>query len=206
MLSRLLYSVLNFPLHIVYAGIFLLMFFLGEEVLLVIGALSRLHLLNFWTAYLAAFLGTVGGDIFWYKIGERYGEQFVSKYGDWFFMTSKRFKKLELIINKKNGLFIFATKFMYGINHISEVAAGAVRFGFKKYLKRQIIVSAIWSFGFVSLGYFFADNLKRLKHDVALFIFVLLGVFVLLILLDRAIEKIVEKKVLRIENGNGDKN
>jgi len=202
MLEKAVYSFLRYPHYLLYGVIFFLMIFLGEEFLLIIGALSRLGFIDFWDTFFVAFLGTVAGDIFWYKIGERYGEQFIKKYGRWFFMTPKRFEKLKYIITDKGGLFIFASKFMYSMNHISEVAAGAIRFNFKKYLRVQILVSAIWSFGFISLGYFFAHNLNRLKHDVTLFTIVLLAIFVVFILLDRTIEKLLEKRFFRIKNGN----
>ncbi len=202
MLERALYSFLRYPHYLIYGFIFFLMIFLGEEFLLIIGALSRLGFIDFWDTFFMAFLGTVAGDIFWYKIGERYGEQCIKKYGRWFFMTSKRFEKLEHIITDKGGLFIFISKFMYNMNHISEVAAGAVNFNFKKYLRVQLFVSAIWSCGFMSLGYFFANNLKSLERDVALFTAVLLAIFVAFILLDRKIEKLLEKRFLK--NGNED--
>jgi len=204
MLSRALYSLLSFPYHVVYIGIFFLMIFMGEEILLIIGALSRLEVLNFWAAYIVAFLGTVAGDIFWYKLGEKYGEDFAERYGCLFFLTPERFKKLKERINHRGGIFIFLSKFMYNINHISEAAAGAVRFNFKKYLRYQLPVSALWAFAFISLGYFFANNLGSLKYDVTLFTMVLLAIFVAFILLDRTIERLLEKRFLKLGNGNGE--
>lgn len=205
MLARFLYSFLSYPHYLIYGAIFFLMIFLGEELLLIVGALTRLGYIDFWDAFFMAFLGTLAGDIFWYKIGLKYGEQFISRYGCWFFMTEKRFKKLKEIITKNGGFFIFFSKFMYSMNHISEVAAGAVKFNFRKYLRVQILVSAVWSFAFISLGYFFAHNLAALKHDVTLFTIVLLLIFTAFILLDRFIEKLLEKKVIKLnhEDDNG---
>lgn len=179
------------------------MIFLGEEILLVVGALARLGIIDFWDTFFMALLGTIAGDIFWYKIGAKYGEDFVKRYGRWFFMTEKRFNKLKEIITRSGGIFIFVSKFMYSMNHISEVAAGAVKFNFKKYIKCQIFVSAGWTLAFVSLGYFFAHNLAGLKHDVKLFTLTLSAVFFGLILLDKLIEKVFEKKVIKLGNGNG---
>lgn len=203
MLSRALYSILNFPFYFAYIGIFVMMVFMGEELLLIIGALSRLHLLNFWAGFFMAFLGTVAGDIFWYKLGEKYGKDFAERYGRWFFLTPERFRKLKERINHRGGIFIFLSKFMYNMNHISEAAAGAVRFNFKKYLRYQIPVSAVWTFAFINLGYFFADNLDSLKHDVALFTILILAIFVAFILLDRLVEKLIEKRWFKFINGNG---
>jgi membrane protein DedA with SNARE-associated domain len=200
-MSPLLISFLSYPYYLIYAGIFLLMIFLGEEVLLIVGALARFGFIDFWDAVFFALLGTFLGDIFWFQLGKRYGEDFVIKYGRWFFITPQRFSMLRKLITKNGGLFVFISKFMYNLNHISLVAAGTIGFSFKKFLKYQIFVSIGWVIAFVSLGYFFAHNLAGLQHDVKVFAIVMLLVFGGFILIERFIEKLIESKVLR--NGNG---
>ncbi len=204
MFTRLFNSFLSYPHYLIYGLIFGLMIFLGEEILLVIGALARLGYIDFWDTVFFAYLGTLAGDIFWYRVGAKYGENFITRYGRWFFMSEKRFRALKGIIIKNGGLFIFLSKFMYCMNHISVVAAGAVKFNFGKYIRIQLFVSAAWTLAFVSLGYFFADNLTVLKHDVTLFTIVLLLVFAAFIALDKLIERLLEKKIIKINNGNGE--
>jgi len=201
MLSGFLYSSLSYPYYLIYAGIFLLMIFLGEEVLLIVGALARFGFVDFWDAVLFALLGTFFGDILWYQLGRRYGENFVLKHGRWFFMTPQRFEILKRLITKNGGLFIFVSKFMYNLNHISLVAAGTIGFNFKKFLKFQIFVSIGWVLGFISLGYFFAHNLAGLQHDVKVFAILMVLVFGGFILIERFVEKLIEGRVLK--NGNG---
>jgi membrane protein DedA with SNARE-associated domain len=200
MLSNFLYSFLNYPYYILYGLIFFLMIFMGEEALLVIGALARLGYIDFWDAFLVALLGVFAGDFFWYKIGVKYGEKFVAKYGGWFFMTPERFNGLKNLINKNGGIFIFFSKFMYNLNHISLVAAGAIGFNFRRFIRYQILVSFVWVLSFISLGYFFAHNLVGLKHDVTLFTIVLLLVFAAFIVIDRFIEKLLEKKLIKFNH------
>src|SRR4030042_1647703 len=77
-MSGFLYHFLSYPYYLIYAGIFLLMIFLGEEFLLIIGALARFGIVDFWDAVFFALLGTFLGDILWYQLGRRYGEDFVS--------------------------------------------------------------------------------------------------------------------------------
>lgn len=203
-MAQVLYSFLSYPHYLIYAGIFLLMIFLGEEALLIIGALARFGFIDFWDSVFFAMLGTFLSDIFWYQLGRRYGEDFVLKYGRWFFITPERFKKLKTLIMKKSGLFIFVSKFMYNLNHVSLVAAGAIKFNFRRFLKFQIFVSIGWVLAFISLGFFFANNLAGLQHDVKVFAIVMVLVFVGFILIERFIEKLIESRVMK--NGNGDKN
>jgi membrane protein DedA with SNARE-associated domain len=201
-MAQLLYSFLSYPHYLIYAGIFLLMIFLGEELLLIVGALARFGFIDFWDAVFFAILGTFFGDMFWYQLGRRYGENFVIKYGRWFFITPARFNKLKAFIMRKSGLFIFVSKFMYNLNHISLVAAGAIKFNFRRFLKFQIFVSMGWVLAFVSLGFFFANNLAGLQHDVTIFTIVVVLVFAGFILLEKILEKFIKSKVFDKENGN----
>ena len=169
---------------------------------MIIGALARFGIVDFWDAVFFALLGTFLGDILWYQLGRRYGEDFVSKYGRWFFITPSRFETLKKLIVKNGGLFIFISKFMYNLNHISIVAAGTVRFNFRKFLKFQVFVSIGWVMAFISLGYFFAHNLAALQHDVKVFAILMVLVFGGFILLEKFIEKLIESKVIGRENGN----
>ncbi|PIW76179.1 MAG: hypothetical protein CO001_02655 [Candidatus Portnoybacteria bacterium CG_4_8_14_3_um_filter_40_10] len=203
MLSRLLYHFLSYPHYLIYAGIFLLMIFMGEELLLIIGALARFGFIDFWDAVFFALLGTFFGDIFWFQLGKRYGENFVSKYGRWLFITPQRFNKLKQMITKNGGLFIFLSKFMYNLNHISLVAAGTIRFNFRKFLKFQIFISIGWVLAFISLGYFFAHNLAGLKHDIKVFAIMMVLVFGSFILIERFVEKLIESRVMGRGDGNG---
>ncbi|MFH0852438.1 MAG: VTT domain-containing protein [bacterium] len=203
MLSKFLYSFLSFPYYIIYAVIFFLMVFLGEEALLIIGALTHFGVIDFWDAFFFAFLGTIAGDIFWFKIGGRYGENFILKYGKWFFITPERFQRIEGMINKNSGIFVFLSKFMYNLNHISLVAAGAIKFPFKKFIRLQVFISLIWVFAFMWLGHAFAYNLAKLKHDVTLFTILVLVVFVGFILIEKFIEKLIKWKIFDRLGGNG---
>ncbi len=175
----------------------------GEEVLLVVGALTHFGVLDFSDAFFFACLGTICGDILWFKIGKRYGENFILKHGAWFFITPERFKKLENIISQRGGIFIFLSKFMYNLNHISLVAAGAIKFPFKKFIKYQIPISLVWVYIFMSLGHAFAYNLAKIKHDVTLFTILVLAVFVGFIIIEKFIEKIIRWRIFNRANGNG---
>jgi membrane protein DedA with SNARE-associated domain len=185
----------SFP-HLLLFFLFLAMIFMGEETLLVFGALARIGYINFWDAFLIAAAGGIVGDLIWFRIGEEYGEKFVSRYGRWLFMTPERFKKLEDKIKKRGGLFIFFSKYLYNMNHISLVAAGTIKFDFERFIKCDILAIISWVFSFLGLGYYFANNLAEVKHDVRLFAFALLAVFVLIILVDKIIGKIVKKWIL----------
>jgi len=200
--EHIAYSLLEFPHYLFYSLVVLLMIFLGEETLLIIGAFSRLGYFDFWAVALAALIGTFIGDFFWFKVGAKYGERFIVKYGHWFLITPRRFEVLEKKVKRGGGLFIFFSKFIYNLNHISLVAAGAVKFNFKKFIRIQIFVSIVWVLFFTSLGYFFAHNLAGIKHNVKLFAVLMSVIFVVFILADELLGRILARKVTS-GNGNG---
>ncbi|PJE60062.1 MAG: hypothetical protein COU85_00235 [Candidatus Portnoybacteria bacterium CG10_big_fil_rev_8_21_14_0_10_44_7] len=175
------------------------MVFEGEIFLLVAGSLTFFQILYLPWVLLAALLGTFAGDVFWYKLGRRYGRGLIQKYGRWFLIPSQRFAKMEKMVLEHGPWLIFLTKFLYGLNHAFLVAAGAIKFGFKKFLRYQLPASAFWMFVFVFLGHFFASSLAALKKDIHFFGLSLLGLIVLILILERAFGK---KFISRFLNNN----
>ncbi len=198
MFSRLLNSAAGYPHFIFHSILFMSMIFLGEEALLVFGAFSRLGYVHFWDAFLIALAGVFVGDMFWFTVGEKYGEEFVKKYGKWLFITPLRFHKLKQKIKKSGGIFIFISKFIYNMNHVSLIAAGAVKFDFANFVRWQIPTSVVWTLSFLGLGYFFADNLAVVKHDVKVATIFLAVVVILFLFIDKIISKIVEKGIMKL--------
>jgi membrane protein DedA with SNARE-associated domain len=148
-----------------------------------------------------AFLGTICGDIFWFKIGERYGRKFIQKCGHWFFITPSRFEKIEKLISKKGAVYLVISKFLYSLNHISLIAAGAIHFNFARFVRLQIIISAFWTVCFISLGYLFAHSLAKIIKDVRIFSLLFLAAVAAYIALNLILEKIFFKKAESRQRG-----
>lgn len=194
MISRFIYSILGFPRLELYFLIFFLLLFFGEEVILVVGAASRLGYIDFWDAFFMAYLGAMAGDVLWFKIGEIYGERFIKKYGRWLLVTPARFEKIKNLIDKKDGSFLIVSKFLYSMNHVSLLAAGAVGFSFSRFLRYQFFISFGWVGCFLSLGYFFAHNLSKIIKDVRIFTLLFLAATAAFIALELILEKALVKK------------
>jgi len=177
------------------------MLFLGEETLLLLGAFSRLGYFNFWWAFAFAVAGAIVGDHLWYKIGCRYGEKMIAKCGRCLCISPGRFQRLKEMIKKKGAGFIVFSKFMYGLNHLSLLAAGAIEFDFKKFKRVQFITSFVWALFFMSLGFFFAHSLDSVKHDMKLVPSVFCCFFAVFILFEK-IAGLIVRRILRLSNGN----
>lgn len=185
---------------IIYFLIALLMIIEGEVFLLVAGSLIHFGVLDFWPLVLAATLGTWGSDLFWYEIGRRWGEKLVNRWGRWLLLTPARFSKIEELILERGEWLILISKFSYGLNHAFMLAAGTVKFDFKRFLKYQFSVSVLWVLAFVSLGRFFASSLATIEKDIKFVGLAMLGVIIIF----WAIERFFIRKFFRkfVSNGN----
>jgi len=184
---------------LIYTLIALAMLIEGEIFLLVAGSLVHLGLLDFWWLALAAILGTWTSDLVWYELGRRYGEKIVNCCGKWFLLTPERFLKIKEIISRRGIWLVLVSKFSYGLNHAFMMAAGTVRFSFRRFLKYQLVVSALWVFIFISLGRFFASGLATIEKDVRFVGLTMLGVVVVFWLIERFVIRGFFKRFI----GNG---
>lgn len=184
---------------IIYFLIALFMVIEGEIFLLVAGSLIHFGVLDFWPLVLAATLGTWGSDLFWYELGRRYGEKLIGRFGRWFFLTPARFLKIEKLILSHGAWLILLSKFSYGLNHTFMLAAGTVKFDFKRFLKYQFSVSVLWVLAFISLGQFFASSLAVIEKDIKR---VSLAVLTLAVVM-AIVERLFIRKFLKKFTGNG---
>jgi membrane protein DedA with SNARE-associated domain len=184
---------------IVYFFVALFMVIEGELFLLVAGSLVHFGILNFWPLTMAAIIGTWLSDLLWYELGRRYGEKIIKRWGKWFFLTPVRFLKIEEMIRERGEWLILVSKFSYGLNHAFMLAAGTVKFDFKKFLKYQFSVSVLWVLAFILLGRFFASSLATIEKDIKFVGLAMLGI----VLIFWAGEKFFIRKFFKKIASNG---
>lgn len=169
----------------IYFLIGLAMIIEGEIFLLVAGSLVHFGLLDVWPLALTAVLGSWLSDILWYEAGKRWGEKFISRCGRWFFITPTRFVKIKLLINGRGFWLTLFSKFSYGLNHLFLAAVGAANLNFRRFLKYQLPVSALWALIFIFLGKFFSDGLMAARHDMKLLGWSMVGAIGAILLAER---------------------
>jgi membrane protein DedA with SNARE-associated domain len=167
----------------VYFLIFILMFVEGgDATLLTTGFLIKLGYLNPFLTIPVVLCGAILRDIILYKIGEKYGEKFILKYGKFLLINQETFRKIEKRLKKTRGKTIFFSKFIYGLNHIAIFAVGAIKIDFRRFLKIDILTILIWEAILLGLGYFLGHSFHVIRHyikDVGIFLVIILIVFFL---------------------------
>ena len=180
-----------------YPLIFFLMFIEGgDATLLASGFLIRLGFFDFVPVFLLASTGIFLRDIILYKLGKKYGEQIIIKYGRFFYITPQRFSSITKRLKKSKGKTIFFSKFLYGLNHITILAVGASKIDFKRFIKLSIVTIIFWESVLLSLGYFLGHSFTLLKHyvkDISIFLAASVIIFIFL--------ELIIKKIVKF-NGN----
>ncbi|MDB4939781.1 MAG: alkaline phosphatase [Candidatus Doudnabacteria bacterium] len=166
-----------------YAFIFLGTFFEGETIVIAAGFLSKLGILNFWTAMLAAFLGAVSGDNFWYLVGRYGGIRFLHKYGKWIGITQHRINKAHLFFDQHGTHAIFLARFIFGTRLVTAMLAGSSGMQEKKFLKANSAGALLWVSVVGALGYLLAKSFKTLIILVKRIEFILLILALLAIII-----------------------
>ena len=178
--------------NFIYPLAFLLMFLEGGDgTLFASGFLIRLGYLKFWIIFPVTICGIFIRDLILYNVGQQYGEKFIEKYGKIFCITPQRFQAIKKRLKNSKGKTIFASKFIYGLNHITILAVGAAKIDFKKFFKLGLIAIVIWELIMIGLGFFLGHSfalLKKYIKDIGIF---LLAIYIIFI----AFEFLIRQKI-----------
>lgn len=162
-MEALLLQFNGFGLIATYAIVFFGMFIEGETFLILAGILVRGQVIDFLNTILVAFCAVILHDIGYWVIGMKLRElnktQFLG-------INVEKMEKIFKKMNKREGLYIFVSKFAWGMNRFVLLSAGYFRTPFKKLIMYTVPAAFVWSTTFVSLGYMFADRAELWKKDI----------------------------------------
>jgi len=155
----------------------------GEAIVISAGILVYLGILNFWVALVFIILGGVSKTILGYALGKYLFKKFnhtaLLKY-------MKRRVKYFLPSFKHHPFWsIFISKFIWGANHMVILYSGFERIDYKKYLKAELLATAIWAPGLMTLGYFFGHTALQMSREVSRFVLIVLVLFIFYFIFDR---------------------
>lgn len=184
-----------------YLIIFIGMFIEGELILVLAGILVKGGALGFFNTFLTAFVAVVLHDLLYWSIGRKLFKFKKTKFG--FF----RLEKMEPFFNKfkkREGFFIFASKFAWNLNRVVLISLGYLGTSSKKIIKYSVIAAILWSIAFISLGYIFAEQTDLLKQDLKKMALSVTFLLIAVIAIESIFQKIFKKESVINNNGNGD--
>ena len=175
----------------------------GEISLPLFGALSRTGAVNLPTVIVIGIGTAIGCDIIFWWLGRHLLKRNIRKI---FFIDTSRIEGALKRMSSSTGLFVFFSKFAYGLNRITLAATGYLNIRLKKILRYSAPAAIIWVISLVSLGYIFADRAqlfrRRIEH-LGIFIFAAL---VVVILFELYLKHIIAHYLVESKNGGGEEN
>ncbi|HBM90678.1 MAG TPA: DedA family protein [Rhodospirillaceae bacterium] len=128
----------------------------GETFVVFAGLAAQRGLLNVYILFVAAALGSMLGDQFFFFIGRFFGRRIVQKKPSLKPKLQKVFDALE----KYDVVFILSYRFMYGVRNISALAIGMSQISWRRFFLLNTLASFLWSFIFCGGGYLFGEILN----------------------------------------------
>lgn len=135
----------------------------GSIILFFGGLFSRLGYMNLWFVFLLGTLGAFFGDLLGYGLGKVYGLRVMKKCGKWFLIKKEYLDKSCDIVHNHTGKSLVMGRFHPLTRSVAPFVLGAHKVDFKKFLIFNFIGAFLWTYFFVSVGFFFGESYKILK-------------------------------------------
>ncbi|PEL07804.1 VTT domain-containing protein [Bacillus sp. AFS017336] len=140
-------------------GLVVTPFLPGDSLIFTAGALSALHLLNFYVLLILLIIAATLGDSLNYLIGNKLGRKLIKSKK----INSKYIRETEDFYKKKGPKFIVLARFIPIIRTFAPFVAGIGEMKYSKFIPYNIFGATIWVGLMVSLGYFFG-NIPVIKN------------------------------------------
>ena len=171
--------------HLSYAGIFILLAFLGhfiplpEEVLLLtIGYLVSLGFGNLGIVIVVSLIAGCSGDILLYWLSKNGNKLFLHLNRN---INEKKIAKYENLMQTHGGNMVFVLRLIVGLRFFGPVVAGSANVALRKFLFYDLLALLIYYPSLIFLGYHFHNNLRNLTSEVGILshiiFFIVIGLF-----------------------------
>ncbi|MGG1571916.1 DedA family protein [Fictibacillus sp. NRS-1165] len=131
-----------------------------ESFMFLVGVLVAKGHFEFGTSLLYAFLGTFAGMLMSYWIGRKLGLPFIERYGKYIKVTPERWSMVEGRFHRHALTTLLFGFYLPGLRQLAPYIAGISCYSFYRYVLLSFAGSALWTTTFVSIGYFFGDQIK----------------------------------------------
>lgn len=187
----------TFLVHYTYWGILLTLLACGlglpvpEDIILITGGvLASGQPDAFALTVLVAMVGVLGGDTIVFSLGHRYRDKILRAPPFRWIATPKRIKQIRGLYRKYGYWAIFMSRFLAGLRVASFLMAGMSQVRYRVFILADGIAALISVPFFVWVGYFFAEDIEGVFHQIERAktdVFGVLGVVVVLLVLRYAV-------------------
>ena len=134
----------------------------GETILLIAGYFASTGEFHLALVMLIAASGAVIGDNIGFAIGHHYGRNVLLRIGRFFFLTPKRFARMEKYFEDHGNKTILVARFITGLRVFAALLAGASKMPWRIFVVYNVAGAILWSVVITTLGYLFGSSLPLL--------------------------------------------
>jgi membrane protein DedA with SNARE-associated domain len=174
----------------------------GEISLPLFGALSRTGAVNLSVVVMVGVGAAIGYDILFWWLGRHVLKKSIKKI---FFINIGRIESALEQMRSSAGLFIFFSKFAYGLNRITLAATGYLNIRLKKMLRYSIPAATLWAISLISLGYIFADRAKFFRKRIEHLGVFVLAALVIVVVFELYIKHVIARHLITPDNADDDR-
>lgn len=132
-------------------------FFEGETAVL-LGILAAHHgILTYTGVWVAATLGTLAGDNFWFHVGRHAGRPAMARKPTW----QAKATRVEALLERYGPLVMIGFRFLYAMRSITPFVLGSLGISPWRFLFYDLIGTLIWSTTITIIAYCLADAIQQ---------------------------------------------
>jgi membrane protein DedA with SNARE-associated domain len=146
-------------------------FFEGETVLILAAFSAHQGYLPLSEVILAAFVGTLAGDQFYFYLGRRHSLTLLGRRPSW----KSRIDRANRLLVRFQTAVILSSRFLYGLRTVFPFAIGMSSVPTGKFLILNVIGAAVWSTSLGYGGYYFGHALQMALRNAKTYEFWVLG-------------------------------
>lgn len=164
--------------------------------LLVLASLAANGIFSLWALCIFFYVGIVICDIFLFHFGKLKSLSYFKKHR----FLYRGYQKVSFLIQKysknRDGVFLFFSKFVYGLYAPLIMYFGRKGMKFKKFLLMDLFVNLIWMVILVPIGWFAGKGLRfflNLEDNIYLIVVAFLILLILVYLIKKLFSVVVSK-------------
>ncbi len=146
-------------------------FFEGETILVAAGFAAHQGYLKLPWVILAAFIGSLSGDQFYFFVGRLRGRSFLQKRSLWQAQSGR----VQHLLDRYGTWIIVGFRFMYGLRTVTPFVIGLSDITVRRFFVLNAVGALIWALVIGSCGFLFGavleavlENIRKIEHWIAL--------------------------------------
>ena len=148
--------------HYGYVALVVGTFLEGETILIAAGFAAHGGYLELQWVILAAFVGTLAGDQFYFFLGRAKGKTFLHRRP----ARETKVKRVLKLFDQHRTLLVLGFRFMYGLRTVTPFAFGLSGISTSRFFILNVVAALAWSVVVALVGYLFGAAVRAVMVDV----------------------------------------